>query len=78
MAARRSCRLGPIQRLNADEEADMKREEMFARQLYKVESLPLTVTWRFARPAGLVRNQPPTDQVGHADGRSARGLGSGP
>ena len=52
--------LTPIQRLHGDEDADIEREETFARQLHEAESLSVTVTWRYARPAGLIRTQPPT------------------
>lgn len=56
--------LTPIQRLDADDQADIEREEVFARQLHDATSLPVTITWRYARPAGLVRNRPPRIKAG--------------
>jgi len=51
--------LSPIQRLNADEAADMEREEAFARQLASAPFLRLHLAWTYARPAGVLRSARP-------------------
>lgn len=47
--------LSQVIRLVADEQADVEREETFARQLFDAGSLPVTVRWRYARPGGFLK-----------------------
>lgn len=51
--------LSPIERLHAAPDEDREREAAFARRLHEAKTLPITVTWRYARPAGRLGGQPP-------------------
>jgi len=51
--------LGRVERLHPDPDADREREESFARNLHDATPLPVTITWRYARPPGFLKRQGP-------------------